>query len=336
MKSVIFVCLGNICRSPIADGYAKKILQQNDIDIEVDSAGTGDWHVGEAPCSNSIKVAKNNGVDISSLISRQVTQADLDKFDLVVALDDSNFSDLKALGAKNLVKLGDYGYNGEDVPDPYFYKGFEGFEAVYNMIEVCVNNLFNINHTFLETIRAVDGEVFHLPYHQKRYESVLKSLGFNDFENLQEYIKPLETGTYRCRLTYNAHNIEVTYHEYKKREVKSLKLVYDDTIDYSKKSTSREIIDNLFEKKEECDDILIVKNSFVCDTSIANVAFYKDGVWSTPSKPLLAGTTRQRLLDEGKIIEAEIKVDDLKNYSKVALLNAMIDFDIISNMTFKN
>lgn len=147
MKSVIFVCLGNICRSPIADGYAKKVLKENNINIKIDSAGTGSWHIGEAPCPNSIKVAQNNGVDISTLKARQVTQADIEEFDLVVALDDSNFNDLKMLCAKNLVKLGDYGYDGADVPDPYFYDGFEGFEEVYKMIAVCVNNLFSVKST---------------------------------------------------------------------------------------------------------------------------------------------------------------------------------------------
>lgn len=144
MKSVIFVCLGNICRSPIAEGYARKVLKENSIDIVVDSAGTGSWHVGEAPCANSISVAKNYGVDISSQRAKQITKQDLNKFDLVVALDSSNYNDLKALGAKNLVKLGEYGYDGADVPDPYFYDGFEGFEEVFKMIEVCVNNLFSV------------------------------------------------------------------------------------------------------------------------------------------------------------------------------------------------
>ena len=144
MKSVIFVCLGNICRSPIAEGYARKVLKENGMDILVDSAGTGSWHAGEAPCTNSIVVARNNGVDISSQRARQVTKKDLIEFDLVVALDENNYNDLKDLRAKNLVKLGDYGFNGADVPDPYFYDGFEGFEEVYKMIEVCVNNLFSV------------------------------------------------------------------------------------------------------------------------------------------------------------------------------------------------
>ena len=141
IKSILFVCLGNICRSPLAEGIAKKILSQNNIDIDIDSAGTGDWHVGENPCPNSIKVAKKNGIDISKLVSRQVRKEDFLNYDLIVALDDNNLNDLNILGAKNLVKLGDYGYKGQDVPDPYFFNGFEGFDKVYDMIHICVKNL---------------------------------------------------------------------------------------------------------------------------------------------------------------------------------------------------
>ncbi len=193
-----------------------------------------------------------------------------------------------------------------------------------------------MSSTYLETIRAVDGEVYNLSYHQKRYENVLSSLGFNNFKNLSNYLQPPSVGIYKCRLIYDENIINVTYHPYKKREIKSLKLIYDDTIEYSKKSTSRVAIDKLFAKKGKCDDILIIKDSLVCDTSIANVAFYSSGVWSTPSKPLLNGTTRQRLLDDGKIIEKEIRVQDLHNYSKIALLNAMIDFDIITKYNLKD
>lgn len=143
MKSVLFVCLGNICRSPIAEGVARKLIEEGGHGIAVDSAGTGSWHVGEAPCKHSVTVARNNGVDISHLRARQVTKADFKAFDLIVALDASNYRDLRAMGCQNLVKLGDYGYGGADVPDPYFFDGFEGFENVYTMIRECVSELLS-------------------------------------------------------------------------------------------------------------------------------------------------------------------------------------------------
>ena len=192
-----------------------------------------------------------------------------------------------------------------------------------------------MNSTFLETIKVVDGEIFNLEYHQKRYESVLKFLGVKEIQNLKNFINPPEWGLYRCRLVYDTDNIEVTYHEYKKRDITTLKLIFENDIEYAHKSAAREDIDALFGKREEGDDILIIKNLFVTDTSIANIAFQtSSGEWVTPKNPLLKGTTRARLLDEGKIKEADIKVHELRSFSKVALLNAMIDFDILDRCEF--
>jgi len=192
-----------------------------------------------------------------------------------------------------------------------------------------------VSNTFLETIKIVDGEIFNLEYHQKRYESVLAALGAKEIQNLKEFINPPEWGLYRCRLVYDAHSVEVTFHEYKKREIRTLKVIFENEIEYVYKSTAREKIDALFQQRKECDDILIIKELFVTDTSIANIAFQTfDGKWITPKNPLLKGTTRARLLDEGKIIERDIKVHELRSFSKVALLNAMIDFDILDRCEF--
>ena len=142
MKSIIFVCLGNICRSPIAQGCATKLAKLNHIDININSSGTGDWHIGEAPCANSVKICKQNGVNISHFRASQFTKNDIHSYDIIVALDQSNVESLKSLGVKNVVKLGDYGYDSQDVPDPYFFDGFEGFDKVFKMIDECVINLF--------------------------------------------------------------------------------------------------------------------------------------------------------------------------------------------------
>jgi len=143
MKSILFVCLGNICRSPLAEGIAKKIIKEKQLDIKIDSAGTGDWHIGDAPCDNSIKVASLNGIDISLQKARQVEVKDFETYDMIVALDDSNIENLQKLGAKDIYKLGQFGHQGKDVPDPYFFDGFEGFDKVFEMIETCVKKLID-------------------------------------------------------------------------------------------------------------------------------------------------------------------------------------------------
>ncbi|MEA3352796.1 MAG: low molecular weight protein-tyrosine-phosphatase [Campylobacterota bacterium] len=142
IKSILFVCLGNICRSPLAEAIAKEMATKYSLTMECESAGTGSWHVGEAPCENSQIVASNNNKDISHYTARQVTQNDFKKFDIIVGLDKSNIDNLKKMGCKDPVLLGSFGYNGEDVPDPYFFDGYEGFDKVYNMIQFCIDNLF--------------------------------------------------------------------------------------------------------------------------------------------------------------------------------------------------
>ena len=191
-----------------------------------------------------------------------------------------------------------------------------------------------MKNSYLETIKSVDGVLFNMSYHQERYESVLNSLGIDKKEDLKEYLNPPSFGIYRCRLVYTPDTISVSYHEYKKREISSLKLIFNNEIEYLNKSTCRDEIDALYEQRGEGDDILIIKDLLVSDTSIANIAFYRNGDWITPKKPLLKGTTRARLIDEGKIIESDIKVQDIRNFSKIALLNAMIDFDILDRCEF--
>ena len=143
VKSIIFVCLGNICRSPIAQGVAEKYSDEKNLNLIVESAGTGSWHVGEAPCENSIVIAQQNGVDISKQRAKQITKEDFSKFDLVVGLDDANVRVLKKMGCENLLKLGDFGYKGKDIPDPYFFDGFKGFDKVFCTIDMCVKNLID-------------------------------------------------------------------------------------------------------------------------------------------------------------------------------------------------
>ncbi len=141
LPSVLFVCLGNICRSPLAEAVLRELARRKGLELLVDSAGTGSWHIGEAPCANSVRVAAVHGLDIGALRARQVGLADAERFDVIVGLDAQNVSDLKRLGMTNIHKLGAFGHENEDVPDPYFFPGFEGFEKVFTMIERCCGAL---------------------------------------------------------------------------------------------------------------------------------------------------------------------------------------------------
>ncbi len=141
MRRILFVCLGNICRSPLAEGVAQIIVEKKGLILVVDSAGTSNWHEGAAPCEHSISIARQNNIDISKQRSRPVTKQDIEHFDYVVAMDAQNKRDLENFGFTNVYKLGDYGgYKGADVPDPYFFPGFKGFETVFEMIDVCVKD----------------------------------------------------------------------------------------------------------------------------------------------------------------------------------------------------
>jgi protein-tyrosine phosphatase len=145
---VLFVCLGNICRSPLAEGVFIHLAEQGGVAgrFEVDSAGTGDWHVGERPDARSVEVARKYGVTLPSR-ARQVTRADFDRFDYIVAMDRENLWDLERLAREtpgsqarakiHLLRVDDPdrgpGDDRHDVPDPY-YGGPSGFEQVYQMV----------------------------------------------------------------------------------------------------------------------------------------------------------------------------------------------------------
>jgi protein-tyrosine phosphatase len=137
--SILFVCLGNICRSPLAEGVFRDLAAREGVAVEVDSAGTGDWHFGHPPDKRAQAVAAKNGVDICGLRARLVTLDDFRRFDYIVAMDASNLANLAAMrpkGAKAEVgRLLDYAKEAgvPYVPDPY-YGGPEGFDETYRLV----------------------------------------------------------------------------------------------------------------------------------------------------------------------------------------------------------
>ena len=142
-RSILFVCLGNICRSPLAEGIAREINKKHDLGLRIDSAGTSRWHIDEPPCDGSRNVAKKRGFSIDDLRGRQISVYSDLEFDMVVALDSQNYRDILNLGFESakVRKLGEFGLDNKDVPDPYGFRDVEGFEMVYEMIKIGVENL---------------------------------------------------------------------------------------------------------------------------------------------------------------------------------------------------
>lgn len=147
MDSVLFVCLGNICRSPAAEGVARRVAENMGAQVRIDSAGTGNWHAGEPPHSTMRLVAKHYGFPIDDLRARQVTSRDFHDFDWIVAMDGRNLSDLQELHARHggtakLVRLLEHTDAGTlDVPDPY-YGGEDGFHHSFSLIRQGVEGFF--------------------------------------------------------------------------------------------------------------------------------------------------------------------------------------------------
>lgn len=184
----------------------------------------------------------------------------------------------------------------------------------------------------IESIRLEDGEYVNLHYHQQRMdESVLLLAGVKNTIQLNSFFQEQDSprhGKFKCRIIYSETGvIETRITPYEVRAVTSLKIIHDDTIDYSLKYEDRSSIDNLFAKRNNCDDILIIKNGFVTDASYSNIAFYDGSRWITPAQPLLKGTMRQHLLNTGVIYQDEIRAEEIRLFKKVRLINALLGFD---------
>lgn len=183
----------------------------------------------------------------------------------------------------------------------------------------------------LESIRLENGNFHRLSYHQKRMDSSVKELSgqknsIDLFSSLRKY-NPPKIGLFKCRVAYDKKIETVEFIPYQIKPVNSLKVVYDQEIAYAHKFTDRNNIGALFNQRQYCDDILIIKNGFVTDSSYSNIIFY-DGVnWITPATPLLKGTMRQFLLDTAEIKAAPVRVQDIPSFKSFRLINALLAFD---------
>ena len=182
----------------------------------------------------------------------------------------------------------------------------------------------------LETISIKDAEIQNIVYHNQRFNRSRGELfGVDNHIDLSRFISPPDSGNYRCRVIYGGDVESIEYLPYRPKDIKKILLV-DSDIEYKYKYLNRAELNNLSKKYGDYDDILIVRDGLITDTTIANVALRRDGKWYTPKKPLLEGTTRQRLIDNGFLSTQDIDKSNLTDYDSFAIMNAMIDFKIIN------
>jgi len=184
---------------------------------------------------------------------------------------------------------------------------------------------------FIETIRLKDGVTSDLSYHEERMNrSVEEVLHSNQKFNLEEILSSINLppkGLNKIRLVYDEEIRLVDVTPYKQKDIRQLKIVYDNAISYYYKYENRIELENLFSQRDDCEDVIIIKNYQVTDTSYANLIFRKNNQWFTPKTFLLNGTTRKRLLEKKIIFEEKITINDIYRYEKVKLINAMLQFD---------
>ncbi len=183
----------------------------------------------------------------------------------------------------------------------------------------------------IESIKLENGRFHRLHYHQTRVDRSLFDLfqlknAINLSTEIARHPQP-KTGLFKCRIVYEKQLESIEFFPYETRKIESLKVVHDHSIAYAFKFEDRSKIEELFEQRQFCDDVLIVKNGVVTDCSYSNIIFFDGYKWITPTTPLLKGTMRQFLLDAAEIKEQPVTIQDIPLFKSFRLINAMMGFD---------
>jgi 4-amino-4-deoxychorismate lyase len=186
-------------------------------------------------------------------------------------------------------------------------------------------------YQLFESIKIKNGETFHLDLHQQRMNRAVQDLYHLDcapcLKNVFTSNVIPDDGIYKCRIFYGNTIDGFEIQKYFPKKISSLKIIYNNTIEYAHKYANRDEISSLLMQKGNTDEIIISKEGLITDASYANLVFYDGSKWVTPAKPLLKGIQREYLLSKNKISISHIKIDDINKFEKVALINAMLDFD---------
>ena len=191
-------------------------------------------------------------------------------------------------------------------------------------------------YRLLETIRYENGRFHNLEIHRQRMNYARKSLfGLENEIDLGKVLQRVtkgrltdaNIGLFKCRVVYDSQIRDIRFLPYVLPQIRSLQMVESNDIDYTFKYEDRNVLNRLFARRGSADDILIVKNGLVTDTSFCNVLFFNGRQWLTPEQPLLRGTRRTALLEKEQIETAVIGAADLHYFTKVRLINALIRFE---------
>lgn len=191
-----------------------------------------------------------------------------------------------------------------------------------------------------ETICIRNGRAENLPWHQERLDDSYRAIYARRPEfRLAEVIRiPVEAGTglFRCRIDYDKEIASIIFQPYEPASINRIRLIEDNAIEYTYKYSDRSGIDRLYTQRGSCDDVLIVKNGYITDTSAANIVFRDGKRWVTPAEPLLRGTNRARLIDSGILEVRKIKPVDLQYFSEARLINAMRELSESATIRIQN
>ena len=191
-----------------------------------------------------------------------------------------------------------------------------------------------------ETIKVKDGQFFNLDFHNARMNRARKALlnCTNLVDLNQELYIPKSIGAaiHKCKVIYDQDIISIHFQPYHIRKIESLKMVQDNDIEYAYKFVDRSHLNNLFAKRENCDDVLIIKNGLVTDTSYANIIFSDGNNWFTPKHPLLEGTKRASLLAQHKIKAIDINIHDISRFKGAKIVNGLLNIEDTNYIDVQN
>ena len=179
---------------------------------------------------------------------------------------------------------------------------------------------------YIESIRVEQGIARNLGFHQARFQQTRsRCLGLSEHPQLQDWIEPppeFRQGLAKCRLIYGERIEQIDFSPYVRKPVTALKLIRADAITYGYKAEDRSLLEKLYAKRGDCDDILIIKQGWITDSYTANAVFWNGHHWHTPLHPLLPGTMRASLLARGLIRAVPLRIEHLQKYKKIRLINA--------------